>query len=124
MEAGVVVGYNEEELFWHLPKGRTAGSLPDSRELWDVIWTNRKVIQGIAHSHPGSGCPGPSQEYLTTFSAVEAALGRRLEWWITSSDTLVVLRRKHVGPGYSLSLVRREVEPGWIRRLREESRHA
>ena len=124
MEAGVLVGLNEDELFWHLPKGRTSGSLPDNRDLWDIIWSNRLIVQGFAHSHPGSGRPGPSQEDLSTFAAVESALGRRLKWWITSSDTMVSLRRRHVGPGYSLSLMSREEEPPWAARLREESGYA
>jgi len=122
MEAGVLVGFNEEELFWHLPKNRTSGSLPDSRELWDAIWKDRAIVQGFAHSHPGSGCPAPSHEDVTTFAAVESALGKHLSWWITSSDTLIVVRRKHVGPGYSMSLVKGDMEPGWVSRLREESK--
>lgn len=92
IEAGVVIGADGEPLHWHLPLGRSGGSLPDSRELWDVLWNNRNTIQGFAHSHPGSGIPGPSWEDVTTFSAIELALGRRLSWWITSSDHVVLLQ--------------------------------
>src|SRR6185369_6039063 len=87
LEAGVVVGYEGEPIFWHLPEGRTAGYLPDSRELWEVIWENRHNVYGIAHSHPGSGLPGPSREDITTFAGIELGLGRRLVWWITSSNS-------------------------------------
>lgn len=90
IEAGVVIGKNYEPLFWHLPKGRTGGSIPDTRSLWDVLWDNRDIVLGFAHSHPGAGIPGPSQTDITTFIAVEAALGRRLHWWITSADSLLV----------------------------------
>lgn len=91
MEAGVVIDKNLSPIHWHLPPGRTGGSLPDSRNLWDVIWENRDIVQGFAHSHPGSGAPAPSGTDLSTFVAVEAALGRRLDWWITSSDRLLIL---------------------------------
>jgi len=94
IEAGVVIDRNGNPLFWHLPEGRSAGSLPDSRTLWQVLWNAFKedMLLGFAHSHPGSGVPGASYSDVTTFAAVEAALGRRLDWWITSSDHVVLLR--------------------------------
>jgi len=93
-EAGAVISREDSVLFWHLPEGRTAGSLPDSRTLWQVIWEAFKVdkLLGFAHSHPGSGVPGPSYSDVTTFAAIEAALGRRLDWWITSADCVILLR--------------------------------
>lgn len=97
LEAGVVVGYEGEPVFWHLPEGRTAGYLPDSRQLWEVLWENRHNVYGFAHSHPGSGLPGPSWEDITTFAAIELGLGRRLVWWITSSNSLSVVL--WAGPG-------------------------
>jgi hypothetical protein len=117
MEAGVVLDREGLPLHWHVPAGRTTGSLPDSRELWDVLWANRNALSGFAHSHPGSGIPGPSHEDVTTFSAVELALGRRLDWWITSGDAVVVVRWR--GPGsydYAAELVAEE--PAWASRLR------
>jgi proteasome lid subunit RPN8/RPN11 len=93
------------------------GSLPDSRELWDVIWKHRERLAGVAHSHPGGGVPGPSHEDVTTFSAVELALGRRLDWWITSADAVVVGRWE--GPHkYDYRAERVEPEPAWTERLR------
>ena len=86
IEAGVVIDMDMSPIFWHLPDGRTAGSIPDTRVLWDVLWDNRETVLGFAHSHPGAGVPGPSHTDLGTFVAVEQALGRRLKWWITSSD--------------------------------------
>ena len=92
IEAGVVLDLEGNPLHWHLPDGRSAGGLPDSRTLWDVIWENRANISGIAHSHPGFGVPGPSYEDVTTFHAIEKGLGRLLNWWIISGDQHVLLR--------------------------------
>jgi hypothetical protein len=121
IEAGVVIDKSGEPLFWHLPPGRTAGSLPDSRPLWDVLWDafNADTLLGFAHSHPGSGVPGPSYSDVTTFAAVEAALGKRLDWWITSSDRVVQLR--WAGPdklSYRSTLVE---TPSWAAELRRLS---
>lgn len=96
MEAAVVVSTDGEALHWHTPPGRTSVALPDRRDLWDVLWEHRGCLAGVAHSHPGTGVPCPSQEDVTTFAAIEAALGRRLTWWITSRDHLIALR--WVGP--------------------------
>ena len=94
IEAGVVVDKNGQPLFWHLPEGRTAGGFPDSRALWQALWDAFKedTLLGFAHSHPGSGIPSPSYSDVTTFAAVKAALGKRLDWWITSADHVVLLR--------------------------------
>lgn len=120
IEAGVVVTA-AGPVFWHLPTGRSGGALPDSRDLWDVLWDLRKEEQlGFAHSHPGSGVPGPSWTDITTFAAVELGLGRRLDWWITSSDRVILLG--WAGPGkhdYNANLVG---EPGWAAQLREHSK--
>lgn len=119
IEAGVVVT-DRGPIHWHLPRGRTGGSLPDSRALWDVLWANRRApFLGFAHSHPGSGRPGPSWIDLTTFAAVELGLGRRLTWWITSSDLVVGLC--YEGPGkhdYGEFMVD---EPAWAATLRDYS---
>lgn len=125
IEAGVLVGYDtmfDEELFhWHLPAGRTGGSLPDSTNLWDMIWKWHKggVLEGFAHSHHGSGLPSPSWTDTTTFAAIEAALGRRLIWWITSSDK--VIRLDWTGPGKCDYTGYEVEEPGWASQLRAYS---
>ena len=89
IEAAVIIDVDGLAIHWHEPPGRSAGHLPDSRDLWSIIWEHRDRIAGIAHSHPGSGVPGPSWEDITTFAAIEAALGRRLRWWITSADHVI-----------------------------------
>jgi hypothetical protein len=120
IETGVVVTGNGP-VHWHLPEGRTGGSLPDSRTLWDVLWEHRREpFLGFAHSHPGSGVPGPSWTDVTTFSGVEIGLGRRLTWWITSATHMIGLNFE--GPGkydYRSFLV--DDVPEWARKLRELS---
>jgi proteasome lid subunit RPN8/RPN11 len=120
IETGVVIDNQGNAIHWHLPAGRNTGALPDSRDLWDVLWENRETIAGFAHSHPGSGVTGPSSTDLTTFAAVEAGLGRRLVWWITSSDHLIALR--WVGPGrLTYHVVNVDEEPEWVHELRRLS---
>jgi hypothetical protein len=127
IESGVLIGLDGEPIYWHMPKGRSAGGLPDSRKLWEVIWENRAQVLGFAHSHPGSGRPGPSKEDVTTFAAVEAGLGKRLVWWITSSDSVVELwwlgpEKLHYGVD-PISLATDLHPLPWLDRLREESKY-
>jgi len=119
-EVGVVIAKDGTVLHWHLPPDRTEVSLPDSRSLWDILWEHRSQIAGFAHSHPGRGIPGPSHTDITTFAAIESALGARLQWWITSEDQLLELR--WVGP-HPHTYVGHEVQPhvlecSWIQQLR------
>jgi len=120
IEVAAVIGHNGVPFCWHLPEGRTGGSIPDSRQLWDVLWDNRQDLAGVAHSHPGAGVPSPSHTDVTTFASIEAALGVRLNWWITSSTDLIVCR--WVGPErlhYGLENVKNE--PEWATALRRMS---
>ena len=90
-EAGVLLDLAWNPIFWHTPQGRSGGSLPDSQDLWAFIWENRDRISGFGHTHPGYGVPGPSQTDLTTFTAIEEGLGKRLDWWIVSGDRVVLV---------------------------------
>lgn len=120
METGVVINHDGEPIFWHVPQDRTIGSLPDSPTLWEVFWNNRDKIAGFAHSHPGHGIPGPSYEDVTTFAAIEAAIGKRFDWWITSKDNLIVARWKGEHRlTYETSIL--ESNPSWLNKLRELS---
>lgn len=103
MEAGVVIDCLGNAVHWHLPPGRSGGALPDSHDLWEVLFrlNNEKVyggsrLLGFAHSHPGNGDCGPSSTDISTFDAVERGLGRPLYWWITNADTLVLIGRERV----------------------------
>lgn len=85
-------------VYWHLPHGRTAVEIPDDAALWDVLWQNRARLVGVAHTHPGSGTPAPSGTDLTTFAAIERALGRTLTWWIVNeTDAGVVTAVMRIG---------------------------
>jgi len=125
MEAAVVIGGGGKPLYWHLPEDRTAGSLPDAPDyppsvrLWQFLQDNMEDVEGIAHSHPGGGVPGPSGTDLGTFVAVEKALGR-LSWWIISSEATVLVRWS--GPGREdYAVTRLEREPPWVADLRRAS---
>lgn len=124
VENGVILDLEGNPLYWHVPANRSVAFLPDSRDLWDVIWENRHNISGFAHSHPGSGPTGPSWTDLTTFAAIEIALGKRLDWWITSEDRLLVMR--WAGPdkyGYNTTHIEldAETEHNWLDKLRQLS---
>lgn len=121
-ETAVVLDRKGHPVHWHLPPGRSAGSIPDTRSLWDVLWENRMYLEGVAHSHPGSGPTGPSKIDLTTFSAIELGLGQRLSWYITTSGFLCVVT--FVGPDpydYHTRQIPRAHEPMWIEQLRKLS---
>jgi hypothetical protein len=60
--------------------GATGSSIPDSRSLWDVIWENRHIVGGVAHTHPWDGPTSPSGTDLTTFAAIEKGLNLGLVW--------------------------------------------
>jgi hypothetical protein len=128
IETGVVLAKNEAVLQWHLPPGRTGGSLPDSPDLWQVLWANRDNLYGFAHSHPGSGPVAPSWEDLTTFSAIDRALGKRLVWPITSSDHVAFFTWKGPGPyvyahagQFTADDAPDWLPPDWLSKLRELS---
>jgi hypothetical protein len=129
LEAGVLVDFDGNPIYWHLPNNRSAGYIPDSHKLWDEIWKNRCNLLGFAHSHPGRGFQCPSQEDITTFSAVEAALGEKLIWWIISEDAVTSII--WVGPhlwdyNNRHENMKCERDPRcklWLTRLREESRY-
>jgi hypothetical protein len=124
MEAGVVLDRNNQPIAWHLPPGRSVAYLPDSNELWEIFWNNRASISGYAHSHPGGGIPRPSHTDITTFAAIESALGIRLDWWIISNEDVSLV--KWIGPDkydYSLFIFDAcdHADAPWVDELREVS---
>ena len=80
LESALVFDENGFEIYWHLPVDRTSSFIPDSRGLWEVLWENRESLGGVAHTHPWYGNVLPSAIDITTFSAVEDGLGKRLVW--------------------------------------------
>jgi hypothetical protein len=92
IEAAVVLDEKLEPIYWHVPSDRSGGAIPDSKDLWQFIWENKDKVFGIAHTHPGRGAPRPSNTDLTTFQAIELALGRCLFWYILSQDVCTMFR--------------------------------
>lgn len=88
LEAGVLLNTIEEPIYWHVPVDRSSSFLPDSRELWNKIWENKNEVLGFAHSHP-LGVIAPSKEDITTFSAIEIAIGKRLLWPILTKEVII-----------------------------------
>lgn len=125
IETGVVVNIHHEPIFWHEPGGRSSGALPDSRTLWDVLWkANRDGwLAGFAHTHPGGGLPGPSHEDVSSFVAIENALGRPLNWWIVNADMTVLVRKSTMDsvPGREIYGTTRVDDPVWVPDLRRRS---
>ena len=122
-ETGVVIDKGGNPIFWHLPNDRTAGNIPCTKTLWEVLWENHNlgILWGFAHSHPGGGKPGPSPMDLTTFIAIENALGRLLEWWIVNDDMLVRCHRMNDEPPYQYGVLPISDEPSWAVDLRNIS---
>lgn len=119
IEAGVLIGENDEPIYWHTPPGSSVVYLPDSRDLWEVIWEHRAKITGFAHSHPGKGMPHPSMEDLTTFRAIEQGLGKTINWYITSSDSLILAVWVPKWERYSIKEIRED--KAWLDGLRNIS---
>ena len=84
METGLVFDITGGLMYWHVPPDRSKGALPDSRVLWDVLWDNREILGGVAHTHPWICPANPSSVDVTTFAAVEKGLGKRLVWPIVT----------------------------------------
>lgn len=137
-EAGVIIDVLGNPIFWHTPDDRTVGSLPDSVTLWSVLWEANKLYQrspiehgallGFAHTHPGRDHhPSPSMEDITTFEAVERALGRPLHWWIFNETHGIFLSKS---PGRVPRLDHYHIEPfedrfmtSWVYQLRKNSNY-
>lgn len=122
IEAGVVLNNEGGPMYWHLPNGRSGGILPDSRDIWDILTENKDNVSGFAHSHAGTGAPSPSYIDLTTFSAIENGLDKRLDWWIITGDSIILSR--WTGPG-KLHYTNLDVnqQPTWVSKLREHSNY-
>lgn len=105
-EVVVLVGIDaigqEVPLYVHVPTQPSVAAVPDSPDLWAVIWSLRDRLVGIAHTHP-PGAMEPSSQDLATVRGVERALGRTIFWWILDPCTLRAVRFAPAGErGYTL----------------------
>lgn len=116
IETAVLIGRKGEPIYWHEPPGRSAAHLPDSADLWSVIWANRDNLNAIVHSHPGTGVPWASTTDLTTFAAIERALGRPLQWWILTQDHVAIWRYANDPTDYVYypELIQQFSDPGML----------
>lgn len=80
IEAAMVFDVDGGVIQWHTPGGCTASHIPDSANLWDILWEHRGTLGGVAHTHIGGIHIAPSHTDATTFAAIEAGLGKRLLW--------------------------------------------
>ena len=135
-EVAVVIAQDGTPLYWHVPPDASGAAIPDSQDLWAVIWSNRDRILGVAHTHPWDGKAWPSTTDLTTFDAIERALGRGLTWWVVTFTEVRKLTR--TGSGSAAAPPRRRSParwrsrstttsgpdmPPWVARLRALSRN-
>ncbi len=89
-EAALVFDVDCKTIYTHLPVGRSSTLLPDSPQLWDVLWNLRDIAAGVAHIHPWDGEAIASSEDVTTFRAIELAVGDAWLWpVITFTDAKV-----------------------------------
>jgi len=84
IEVALVFNSSGAPIYWHIPSGASGGAIPDSRQLWHVLWDSRGDLGGVAHTHPWNGEAAPSHTDITTFAALEAGLGKRLLWPIVT----------------------------------------
>lgn len=94
----VAMVFTKEGKMIYLQPGSSAGSVADSCRLWDEIWENRKIVGGVAHTHPWTGTTRPSYEDVTTFRAIEAGLGELLLWPIITFTHVNYF--SYIKPGY------------------------
>jgi hypothetical protein len=83
-ETSLVFSDKGEVIQFHLPPGRTMGSIPDTRSLWTTMWKYRHCLGGVAHTHPWYGTASPSHTDVTTWRACEQGLGKLLLWPIVT----------------------------------------
>ncbi len=93
IETAMVFDHDGHVLAWHKPDGATGGSIPDTRSLWDVLWDARGELGGVAHTHPWAGDARASQEDVTTFAAIDRALGRALIWPVVTLTDIAYYQR-------------------------------
>ena len=101
----------EGEVLWS-DQG-TTHALPDSRERWEAIWSNRSRLTEIAHSHP-AGPLSFSAEDRTTMLAVWAALDTEVAFSVITPAAMIRIRR-----GGDVEQVTQE--PCWVSQLRTAS---
>ncbi len=100
---------------------RSPVALPDSRARWEAIWSRRRILVEIAHSHP-VGPHAFSREDETTMDALVAALGKGVVFSVISPTGMIRRRyAKKKGRFESLGDSNVQEEPWWTALLRAAS---
>jgi hypothetical protein len=100
-ETIVVFDTTGKAIYWH-DKDASSGYVPDSDDLFDMMWENKDRLGGFAHTHPWNGEAIPSGIDLSTYRDLELALGKRLVWPVVSFTevTLVFWDKYEPGDGH------------------------
>lgn len=106
-------------IFWKGPTGSSENYVQDSSLLWDRIWEARDRIGGVAHTHPWDGEASPSYTDITTFSAIEAGLGKRLLWPIVTMTEVGYFVRNPLTGGYTRTKSTFDDKQWWVDNIAE-----
>jgi len=90
LEVALAFDVYGKSLYEHLPPGRTSGYIPKHKPFFDWLLENVEQVAGVAHLHPFEGPAIPSVEDITTFSAIELGLDKRLVWPIVTLTSVSV----------------------------------
>lgn len=102
IEVAVVVDAKHEVLCWHAPADASGAAIPDSQDLWQLLWDRRADVLGSAHVHPWHGEAWPSHTDITTFRAVELGLGKTLVWWVVTFSDVTRVEWSETRQAYEL----------------------
>ncbi len=115
-EVCFLIGEDDAVLWSDASRSPTA--LPDSRSRWEAIWSRRDSIVEIAHTHPMGGAAF-SNEDKTTMAALDAALGRALQYAVVTPTTMI--RRAPDESDEQPDDLVVEAEPWWADLIRSAS---
>ena len=96
----VVFDRDGKAIHWHDPTDASATHVPDSDDLFDFIWENRKQFGGFAHIHPWADHAAPSPMDITTFYSWILGLSKKRTYlWpiVTLTDMCIVVWDHNAG---------------------------
>jgi proteasome lid subunit RPN8/RPN11 len=109
VEVCFLIGHDDTVL-WS-DRSTSATAMPDSALRWQAIWRHREQLAIIAHTHP-TGRTEFSAEDLSTFAAIDAALGRPLRYAVVTRHAVIYREPGgHRATGGD--------EPSWVALLRQ-----
>jgi hypothetical protein len=114
---GALIDTSNRVLYWLKP---LTLAWTENKPFWDTFWKNRDRVIGFAYTQTGHTiCPFPSYDQITMFAAAEAAIEKRLQWWIVDESACSLARWDG---RYRLDyFTMRVFDPIWVGALREKS---